>query len=99
LTKRTLAAAFCFCFTGRTTSLGQETSWHNHLGDGQEIREQARYTEGTKLELQSDSSSGLVNYLKQAAALNPSPSSLEKRIAEIEARPPAPVPKRTGNCC
>jgi len=48
---------------------------------------------GTKLELPSDSSTGLLNYLKQAAALDPSPSSLEKRIAEIEARAPAPVPK------
>jgi calcineurin-like phosphoesterase family protein len=48
---------------------------------------------GKKLELPSDSSSGLLNYLKQAAALDPSPSSLEKRIAEIEARAPAPVPK------
>jgi hypothetical protein len=48
---------------------------------------------GMKLELPSDSSSGLLNYLKQAAALDPSPSSLEKRIAEIEARLPAPVHK------
>ena len=46
---------------------------------------------GTKLELPSDSTTGLVSYLKQAAALDPSPSSLEKRIAEIEARAPAPV--------
>jgi len=48
---------------------------------------------GMKLELPSDSSSGLLNYLKQAAALDPSPSSLEKHIAEIEARPQAPVHK------
>lgn len=48
---------------------------------------------GMKLELPSDSSSGLLNYLKQAAALDPSPSSLGKRIAEIEARPTAPVHK------
>ena len=48
---------------------------------------------GKKLELPSDSSSGLLNYLKQAAALDPSPSSLEKRIAEIEARAPAPAQK------
>jgi hypothetical protein len=48
---------------------------------------------GMKLELPFDSSSGLLNYLKQAAALDPSPSSLEKRIAEIEARSPAPVHK------
>jgi hypothetical protein len=45
------------------------------------------------LELPSDSSSGFLNYLKQAAALDPSPSSLENRIAEIEARAPAPVRK------
>ena len=48
---------------------------------------------GKKLELLSDSSSGLLNYLKQAAALDPSPSSLEKRIAEIEARALAPAQK------
>ncbi len=48
---------------------------------------------GKKLELPSDSSSGLLNYLKQAAALDPSPSSLEKRIAEIEARALAPAQK------
>jgi len=48
---------------------------------------------GTKLELPSDSSTGLLNYLKQAAALDPSPSSLEKRIAEIEAQATTPVQK------
>jgi hypothetical protein len=48
---------------------------------------------GKRLELPSDSSSGLLNYLKQAAALDPSPSSLEKRIAELEARALAPAQK------
>lgn len=46
---------------------------------------------GVKLELATDG--GLLNYLKQAAALDPAPSSLEKRIAEIEARRPSPVTK------
>jgi hypothetical protein len=44
-----------------------------------------------KLELASDG--GLLNYLKKAAALDPAPSSLEKRIAELEAQRPAPFPK------
>ena len=48
---------------------------------------------GEKVELPSGSSGGLLTYLKQAAALDPSPSSLEKRIAEIQARAPAPVHK------
>ena len=46
---------------------------------------------GVKLELASDG--GLLNYLKKAAALDPAPSSLEKRIAELEAQRPAPFPK------
>ena len=49
LTKGTLAAAFCVCFPGRTTSLAQETSWQDHLGDGQKLREQGRYTEAEKV--------------------------------------------------
>jgi len=48
---------------------------------------------GEKLELPSGSNGSLLTYLKQAAALDPSPSSLQKRIAEIEARLPAPVHK------
>ena len=49
LTKGTLAAAFCVCFPGRTISVAQETSWQNDLGDGQELREQERYTEAEKV--------------------------------------------------
>ena len=48
---------------------------------------------GAKLVLPSDSDEGLLGYLKQAAALDPSPSSLEERIAELEARVPAPANK------
>ncbi|PYV37661.1 MAG: hypothetical protein DMG06_27480 [Acidobacteria bacterium] len=48
---------------------------------------------GEKLELPPDSGSGLLSYLKQAAALDPSPSPLEKRIAEVEARLPVPAQK------
>src|SRR5437867_4657448 len=39
-----------------------------------------------KLELPSNSDSDLLRYLRQAAARDPSPSSLEKRIVEVEAR-------------
>ncbi|MSO24069.1 MAG: protein-tyrosine-phosphatase [Acidobacteria bacterium] len=46
-----------------------------------------------RLELPSDSGGDLLRYLKQAAALDLPPSSLEKRIAELEARPTAPVQK------
>ena len=49
LTKGTLAAAFCVCFPGRTTSLAQETSWQNLLGAGQKLREQGRYAEAEKV--------------------------------------------------
>jgi hypothetical protein len=48
---------------------------------------------GVKLELPSDSGSGLLSYLRQAAALDPSPSALEKRIALLEAQLPAPANK------
>ena len=41
---------------------------------------------GEKLELPSDSVSGLLTYLRRAATLDPSPSSLETRIAEVDAR-------------
>ena len=40
---------------------------------------------GTKLELPSDSGKDMLRYLKQAAALDPAPSPLLKRIAELEA--------------
>jgi hypothetical protein len=36
---------------------------------------------GTRLELPSDAGKDLLRYLKQAAALDPPPSSLQKRIA------------------
>jgi tetratricopeptide (TPR) repeat protein len=49
LTKGTVAAALCVCFQGRTTSVAQETSWQNHLVDGQTLREQERYTEAEKV--------------------------------------------------
>ena len=39
---------------------------------------------GKKLPLPSDSGIGLLNYLRQAAALDPQPSPLLKRIAELE---------------
>jgi hypothetical protein len=48
---------------------------------------------GVKLELPPDSSGGLSMYLKQAAALDPSPSSLQKRVAEMETRDSAPARK------
>jgi hypothetical protein len=40
---------------------------------------------GTRLELPTDSGNGLLQYLKKAAALDPPPSPLTKRIAELEA--------------
>ena len=40
---------------------------------------------GKKLPLPSDSGFGLLNYLREAAALDPQPSPLLKRIAELEA--------------
>ena len=49
LTKRTLAAAFCLCFPGRTISVAQETSWQHQLDDGQKLREQGRYTEAEEV--------------------------------------------------
>ncbi len=48
---------------------------------------------GERLELPADSGGDLLRYLKQAAALDPSPSSLEKRIAEAEAALTAPAHK------
>jgi len=39
---------------------------------------------GKKLPLPTDSGAGLLNYLRQAAALDPHPSPLLKRIAELE---------------
>lgn len=48
---------------------------------------------GEKLELPSDTGSDTLRYLKQAAALDPSPSSLGKRIAELEGCPQAPAQK------
>jgi len=41
---------------------------------------------GTRLELPTDSGKDLLRYLKQAAALDPPPSPINKRIAELEAR-------------
>ena len=48
---------------------------------------------GEKLELPSDSDGDLLRYLRQAAALDPSPSSLEKRITELEAGRTVPATK------
>ena len=48
---------------------------------------------GEKLELPSNSDSDLLRYLRQAAARDPSPSSLEKRIVEVEARVAVPAHK------
>jgi len=39
---------------------------------------------GTKLELPKNSTTDMLRYLKQAAALDPTPSSLSKRIAQLE---------------
>jgi hypothetical protein len=41
---------------------------------------------GTRLELPSDTGKDLLRYLKQAAALDPPPSPLQKRIAELESK-------------
>jgi Calcineurin-like phosphoesterase len=41
---------------------------------------------GTELELPKDSIVDMLRYLKQAAALDPTPSSLSKRIAALEAK-------------
>jgi hypothetical protein len=41
---------------------------------------------GTRLEMPADSGSELLRYLKQAAALDPPPSPLLKRIAELDSR-------------
>ena len=41
---------------------------------------------GTKLELPSDSGKDMLRYLKEAAALDPAPSPLLKRISELEAK-------------
>ncbi len=41
---------------------------------------------GEKIELPTDSGTGLLNYLKQVAALNPSTSPMERLIARLEAR-------------
>jgi Calcineurin-like phosphoesterase len=48
---------------------------------------------GEKLELPSDSGSGLLSYLRRAATLDPSPSSLAKRIAELETQLQLPAHK------
>jgi hypothetical protein len=41
---------------------------------------------GTRLELPSDEGKDMLRYLKAAAALDPQPSSLQKRIAELESK-------------
>jgi hypothetical protein len=41
---------------------------------------------GTQLELPKDSTTDMLRYLKQAAALDPTPSSLSKRIAALESK-------------
>jgi hypothetical protein len=41
---------------------------------------------GKKLDLPTDTGGDLLRYLKQAAALDPMPSPLGKRIAELEDR-------------
>jgi hypothetical protein len=43
---------------------------------------------GTMLELPKDSTTDMLRYLKQAAALDPTPSSLSKRIAAVESQTP-----------
>jgi hypothetical protein len=48
---------------------------------------------GKRLEFPSDPGVDLLRYFKQAAALDPSPSPLGKRIAELEARLAAPSRK------
>jgi len=47
---------------------------------------------GTRLELPSDAGKDLLRYLRQAAALDPPPSPLLKRIAELELRLGAGAP-------
>ncbi|MCZ6491529.1 MAG: hypothetical protein O7A06_13500 [Acidobacteria bacterium] len=46
---------------------------------------------GRKLELPSASGSGLLDYLKKAAALDPTPSPLETMIQRIEDKPTVPA--------
>jgi hypothetical protein len=41
---------------------------------------------GIKLQLPQDSTTDMLRYLKQAAALDPTPSSLSKRIAALESK-------------
>jgi hypothetical protein len=48
---------------------------------------------GKRIELPSDSSQDLLRYFKEAAALDPSPSSLGRKIAELEARGVTPLRK------
>ncbi len=48
---------------------------------------------GKRLELPSDPGPDTLRYFKQAAALDPSPSSLGRRIADLEARLAAPARK------
>jgi hypothetical protein len=48
---------------------------------------------GKKLDLPSDTGGDMLRYLKQAAALDPSPSSLTKRMTELESRLQAPAQK------
>ena len=46
---------------------------------------------GTKLEIPDDSGEDLLRYLKQAAALDPSPSPLKSAIEKLEAELPTPA--------
>ena len=46
---------------------------------------------GKKLELPTDSGTGLLNYLKRAAALDPAPSPLEATIRQLEAQLAVPT--------
>ena len=46
---------------------------------------------GKKLELPTDSRTGLLNYLKRAAALDPAPSPLEATIRQLEAQLAVPT--------
>ena len=41
---------------------------------------------GTKLDLPTDSGKDMLRYLKEAAALDPAPSPLQKRISELEGK-------------
>jgi hypothetical protein len=55
---------------------------------------------GTRLELPSDTGKDLLRYLKQAAALDPPPSPLQKRIAELQGSIPAEwAPDRCKRLC